>query len=272
MLIVRRADTNNLVVTMSMNRTLNNPFYLFSFQHIASNEFVRFYPTILSSNTRYDLISFVESTTQNLSLVPPAVTFPYLGQYYYSIYEMASSGTTNPLNAYSKLESGRAWLINENDNDEDCYYDEYISDNEIDEKDIYVDDCDAASPTPTPTITSTPTPTTTLTPTPTPTCGTFTTQYLRTRLLGCTNFDLTLFNNSNLTGNANAICDYVVSGTAIGDLGSVFSGTETIATGQHVHTFNLSSILLPEECVSSFTVHSVTPQCPCVNVIIGSLI
>jgi len=168
MLIVRRADTNNLVVTMSMNRTLNNPFYLFSFQHIASNEFVRFYPTVLSSNTRYDLISFVESTTQNLSLVPPAVTFPYLGQYYYSIYEMASSGTTNPLNAYSKLESGRAWLINENDNDEDCYYDEYISDNEIDEKDIYVDDCDAASPTPTPSITVTPsiTPTPTITPSP----------------------------------------------------------------------------------------------------------
>jgi hypothetical protein len=167
MLIVRRNETNNLVVTVSMNRTLNNPFYLFSFQHIASNDFVRFYPTVLSSNTRYDLISFVEDRNQNLSSVPPAVSFPYLGQYYYSIYEMASSGTTNPLNAYSKLESGRAWLINDN-NDEDCYYDEYISDDEINERDIYVDDCDNPPPSPSPSITPTPTPSFTPTPTPTP--------------------------------------------------------------------------------------------------------
>lgn len=181
MLIVRRGETNNLVVTMSMNRTLNNPFYLISFQHIASKEFVRFYPTILSSNTRYDLISFIEGSDQNLSAIPPTVFFPYLGQYYYSIYEMASSGTTNPDNAYSKLESGRAWLIKDNDIDDDnCYYEEYISDNEINEKIIYVDDCEAVTPPPTttptitPTNTATPTitPTEGLSPTPTPTLTT----------------------------------------------------------------------------------------------------
>jgi hypothetical protein len=178
MLIVRRGETNNLVVTMSMNRTLNNPFYLMSFQHIASKEFVRFYPTILSSNTRYDLISFNEGSNQDLSATPPTVFFPYLGQYYYSIYEMASSGTTNPDNAYAKLEAGRAWLIKDNDKDEDnCYYEEYISENEIDEKIIYVDDCEAVTPPPTPTPSITPsitptqtvTPTEGLSPTPTPT-------------------------------------------------------------------------------------------------------
>jgi hypothetical protein len=90
---------------------------------------------------------------------------------------------------------------------------------------------------------------------------------LRTRLLGCTNFDLTLFDNPDFTGNANAICDYVVSGCAYGDLGTIYCGTETIASGDHVHTFNLSPVLQPGECVTGFTVNSVTPVCPCVNVI-----
>lgn len=130
-----------------------------------------------------------------------------------------------------------------------------------------------ATPTPTTTSTQTQTPsvsqTQTMTPTQTitPTCSTYTTQYLRTRLLGCSNFDLGLFDNPNFTGNANAICDYVVSGTAYGDLGTVYTGTETISSGDHIHTFNLNPILLPGECVSGFTVNSVVPVCPCVNVV-----
>ena len=116
--------------------------------------------------------------------------------------------------------------------------------------------------TPTPTISETPT----QTPSVTPTCGIFTQQYLRVRLLGCTNFDLTLFDDPSFTINANAVCDYVVSGCAYGDLGTVYCGTETIASGDHVHTFNLSPVLQPGECVTGFTVSNVVPQCPCVNV------
>jgi hypothetical protein len=123
------------------------------------------------------------------------------------------------------------------------------------------------SPTSTQTPTTTSTPTMTPTQTITPTCATFTTQYLRVRLLGCSNFDLGLFDNPDFTGNANAICDYVVSGTAYGDLGTVYTGTETIQFNDHIHTFNLNPVLLPGECVSGFTVNSITPECPCVNVI-----
>lgn len=110
------------------------------------------------------------------------------------------------------------------------------------------------------------TPTMTPTPTVTPTCGTFTTQYLEVVLSSCHNFSLKLYNNPNFTSNATAICDYIVSGTAYGDMGTVYTGTETIITGQHSHNFNLNPVLQPGECVSSFDVHSVTPQCPCVLV------
>ena len=122
------------------------------------------------------------------------------------------------------------------------------------------------TPTVTQTITPTSTVTPTITPTVTPTCGTYTEQYLRVRLLGCTNFDLTLFDDPGFTINANAICDYVVSGCAYGDLGTIYCGTETIITGDHVHTFNLNPVLQPGECVTGFTVNNVTPQCPCVNI------
>lgn len=125
------------------------------------------------------------------------------------------------------------------------------------------------TPTPTPTITSTQTqtPTNTETPTQTPTCGTYTTQYLEVNLGGCSNFQLTLWEDPNFTNPANALCDYVVSGCAYGDQGTVYCGTETIANNDHNHNFNLNPVLQPGECVSGFTVNSVVPACPCVNVV-----
>ena len=117
------------------------------------------------------------------------------------------------------------------------------------------------------TPTNTATPTITPTQTVTPTCGTYTTQYMEVDLGGCSNFQLTLYDNPDFTGNANAICDYVVSGCAYGDLGTVYCGTETIAYNDHNHNFNLNAVLLPGECVTGFTVNSVVPVCPCVNVI-----
>lgn len=121
------------------------------------------------------------------------------------------------------------------------------------------------TPTITPTMTSTPTITPTITPTTT--CSVFTTQYMGVDLGGCANFDLNLWNNSNLTSPANAVCDIVVSGCAYGDQGTIYCGTETIASGDHIHTFNLNPVLLPGECVSAFTVNSITEQCACYEVI-----
>jgi len=124
------------------------------------------------------------------------------------------------------------------------------------------------TPTNTPTETETPTPTPTETPTPTNTCS-VTTQYLQVDLGGCSNFQLTLFNDAEFTSNANALCDYTISGTAYGDLGTVYNGTEIIQQGDHNHTFNLNPVLQPGECVSAFTVNSYTTSgCSCPVVII----
>jgi hypothetical protein len=196
MLIIRKNEVNNLIATVSMNKTLPNPYYLFSFQHIASKERTSFYPQVITSNVRYDKFRFVESPTTNLSLVPPQVNFEYLGQYYYSIYENITSASTDPSLSYNKLESGRAWVIVGDDNTQECFFEPYISNDEDFSQVIYVSEeeeacqqpltpsitpsntptpsitpSNTATPTLTPTNTATPTRTPTNTPTPSPTGG-----------------------------------------------------------------------------------------------------
>jgi hypothetical protein len=180
MLIIRKNEVNNLIATVSMNKTLPNPYYLFSFQHIASKERTSFYPQVITSNVRYDKFRFVESPTTNLSLVPPQVNFEYLGQYYYSIYENITSASTDPSLSYNKLESGRAWVIVGDDNTQECFFEPYISNDEDFSQVIYVSEEEEAcqqpltpsitpSNTPTPSITPSNTATPTRTPTNTPT-------------------------------------------------------------------------------------------------------
>lgn len=158
-----------------MNKTLANPYYLFSFQHIASKERISFIPQVITSNVRYDKFRFVEAPTTNLSVTPPQVFFEYIGQYYYSIYEQISSGNTDPSLAYNKLESGRAWVIVGNDDLLDCLYEPYISNDEDFAQVIYVSEEEEQcinppiTPSPTPSVTSTATPTPSVTPTITPT-------------------------------------------------------------------------------------------------------
>jgi hypothetical protein len=139
MLIIRKNQVNNLIATVSMNKTLANPYYLFSFQHIASKERISFIPQVITSNIRYDKFRFIEGGNVNLQASPPEVWFGnYLGQYYYSIYEQLSPTNTDIDLAYNKLESGRAWVIVGDDNTQECFFEPYISNDEDFSQVIYV--------------------------------------------------------------------------------------------------------------------------------------
>ena len=173
MLIIRKGQTNNLIATVSMNKTLSNPYYLFSFQNITSKEKISFIPEVITTNTRYDKFRFVEGPT-DLTQTPPVAFFKDLSQYYYSIYEQVSSGNTNPALAFNKLESGRAVVIVGNSQTDECLFEPYISPNEDGYSLIYLSEQEEvciAGETPTPTVTQTPSPTPSTTPglSPTPT-------------------------------------------------------------------------------------------------------
>lgn len=263
MLLIKANQYNTLVVTVSQNAELTNPEWLFSFTHIFSKQSVSFIPTDISTHkSRYDEFEFVEGGGVG------QVAFPFEGLYIYGVYEQtAGSGNLNPELAYNKVETGQALVIYQSANTVDSNYIEYISNNEDNANFIFAPDELNPSPTPsitasvTPTITSSPTVTPTVTPTIT--CP-VTTQYLEVQLSDNTKFKLILWNNSNYTGAANANCNYVISGSAYGSLGTVYNGQETISTGQHQHQFDLAPVLLPGETVTGFTVSSYTLSgCPC---------
>lgn len=136
MLLLKRNQQNNMVVTVSEHKTLPNPYYLFSFTHILSKETVRFFPLDIStSRSRYDEFTFIEGEAPlGYTGSTPYEVFPHEGQYYYSIYEMYSSGTTDPQYAYSKVEEGRAVVEDES---VPADYTQFISSNENNANFIY---------------------------------------------------------------------------------------------------------------------------------------
>lgn len=128
------------------------------------------------------------------------------------------------------------------------------------------------SPTQTPSNTTTITPTNTTTPsntptqTNTPTCGTFTTQYMQSSIQGNQDIRFTLYDNPDFTGNANAVCDYTITGTFNIDGGAINQPyTTIIAQNDHNHTYDTGSN------ITGFTISSVVPVCPCVNVVFNQI-
>jgi hypothetical protein len=137
MLQVKKNEVNRLVVTVSQHKTTSSPYYLFSFEHIQSKEKVRFIALLNNSpsQVRYDEFWIEETNTQPEDLITeiPVVTFPYTGQYWYSIYE-TSSLNLDPQSSIDKIEEGRCVVV---DSSEENYI-EYQSNNEDNSQFIYI--------------------------------------------------------------------------------------------------------------------------------------
>lgn len=137
MLVITKNDYNRLVVTVSQNKTLPSPYYLFSLEHIQSKEKYRFIATLDASNTRtrYDEFWIKDSDTEPEELIAPIPTidFKYKGQYWYSIYE-TSTLNLDPMFSTTKLEEGRCIVVDEVETN----YVSYTSDNEDNSQFIYI--------------------------------------------------------------------------------------------------------------------------------------
>ena len=136
MLYIKRNAENKIVVTVSQHKTLANPNYLFSFQHILSKDKTRFYPKNISTSTeRYDEFVFIEGEEpEGYTGDIPYVRFAHEGQYYYGVYEMFTTASTDPSYAFDKLEEGRAVV---EDDTIPSDFNQYISSNENNANFIY---------------------------------------------------------------------------------------------------------------------------------------
>jgi hypothetical protein len=137
MLNIQRNQNNKMVVSVSRHKTLANPNYLFSFQHILSKEKVQFFPKNISTSTdRYDEFEFNEGfEPAGYTGDVPYEVFPYPGQYYYSVYETFTTNSTDPKYAFDKIEEGRAFV--EDESVPDPYEYTYTSSNENNSNYIY---------------------------------------------------------------------------------------------------------------------------------------
>lgn len=132
---------------------------------------------------------------------------------------------------------------------------------------VVFEDINACEAYPSPSIPVSPTPTPTVTPstsvTPTPTCPT-TTQYLRVEIFQDTKLKWSLWNDAGFTSTANALCNYSVSGTIIGTLGTNYQYTETIVNNDHNHQHDFAGNLQLGETIAVSYVSSVnTSTCVC---------
>ena len=136
MLYIKRNSENKIVVTVSQHKTLSNPYYLFSFEHILSKDKTRFYPKNISTSTeRYDEFVFFEGDEPvGYTGDTPYIKFAHEGQHYYGVYEMFSTATTDPSYAFDKLEEGRAFVENDAD---PAYFTTWTSNNENNANFVY---------------------------------------------------------------------------------------------------------------------------------------
>jgi hypothetical protein len=111
MIFINRNTLNKVVLTLTENVTIANPFFIFSFQHLATldeYEPIIFFTTLDLSNyiDRYNVFEITEddngSTTggNNVSLYLKS------GQYEYKVYQ-STTDSLNPNNFGSLLESGK---------------------------------------------------------------------------------------------------------------------------------------------------------------------
>lgn len=113
--------TNNVVVTLTENSTLTNPYYLFQFTNQTSNVDYYFIATDVSLyKERYNEFSVTERDTPNT--LAGEVELGDTGFYNYTIYQtnlVSLAGLTNASQAVSsatlEVEKGKVWVVPSSD-------------------------------------------------------------------------------------------------------------------------------------------------------------
>lgn len=107
MQVITRSTANTLVFTLTELVTLTTPYFLFELK-CSQNGITKYF---ISANTssytyRYDKFTVTEVELASEALTTGSVNLPYVGEYYYRIWEQSSSTNLNPANTTTLLEQG----------------------------------------------------------------------------------------------------------------------------------------------------------------------
>jgi hypothetical protein len=109
MMILYKTQVNEVIVTVTELVTLSSPYYLFSFESDATNEFTYCIAANISNTTARSDEFEIEDKASPVAL-NGEVDLP-AGTYIYRIYEQTSPTNLNPANAASLLEEGHCRVI-----------------------------------------------------------------------------------------------------------------------------------------------------------------
>lgn len=154
---------NLLYVSVSMHKTLSNPYYLLSMEHLQTGKKYQVIPENVTSvtgspyNNRYDILKVGVFETEDR--VNGQVYIDEVGQFFYSIREQVSSTNLDPSLSGEKLEAGILFF-------DQSFSDTFYYSGETTETYYPIEPTPLPSPSVTPSNTPTNTPTQTTTPTP----------------------------------------------------------------------------------------------------------
>lgn len=94
--------TQNFVVTLTERVSINNPYFLFVFEHVTTKQVFKF---VL--NSANDLSAYPDRFNQFQINVPTLMSSAPEGDYRYSVYEQASSSNTDVALTGALLEVGQ---------------------------------------------------------------------------------------------------------------------------------------------------------------------
>ena len=101
------SDTSaELIVTLTEYVTINDPYFLFVFKHVLTNDEVKFIKSEAADESNYP-------ERFNQFTINPSVVFPdkHPGEWHYKVYEQASSTNINPASAGNLLEQGKLMTV-----------------------------------------------------------------------------------------------------------------------------------------------------------------
>ena len=113
MIVIYQNQANTVALTLTEKTTISNPYYLFSFTNVTTNEVQNFLVTDTSCATsRFNLFTITEGTT---------VSLDDTGQWDYTIYAQTSAVNTDPDLADELVEIGMVKVISTTANTDVTY-------------------------------------------------------------------------------------------------------------------------------------------------------
>jgi len=106
MIVIQKNASNDVVLTLKEKSTLTSPYYTFKFESDMTNNVVSCSATNMSTASRYDEFTFIETGSAAVSASVGIINLEPAGYWTYTVYETATSESIS-IPTSGSVETGR---------------------------------------------------------------------------------------------------------------------------------------------------------------------